>query len=54
MQMVMYKDLKQGECFSFSDGDLIYIRCRGGFRLGRGSELYRPMDKNCIVIKYNP
>ena len=32
--------LPVGTAFTFDPDGLVYVRCRGGFRLGRGSKLY--------------
>ena len=36
-----YKNLKQGQGFTFFDGGMVYVRCRGGIREGRGGPLIR-------------
>jgi len=32
--------LKMGDCFIFEIGGPVFIKCRGGFRLGTGGQLH--------------
>lgn len=36
-----YKQLKQGQAFQFDPEGAVFIRCRGGFRPGRGGDLIK-------------
>jgi hypothetical protein len=36
-----YKQLKKGQAFTFMRGGVVYVRCRGGYREGRGGELIK-------------
>ena len=38
-----YKNLKLGQAFQFMPGPMcgVYVRCRGGYRIGRGGPLQK-------------
>lgn len=38
---MIYQQLKQGDAFTFMRGGVVYVRCRGGYRLGCGGELVK-------------
>ena len=51
--VIKFSALKVGDAFSFSTGDApVYVRCRGGYRLGLGGELYASQS-DVKVVKYN-
>lgn len=48
-----YKQLKQLQAFRFNDCGEVYIRCRGGFRCGRGGPLIKFNFPEMPVILYH-
>ena len=51
--VIKFSALKVGDAFSFSTGDApVYVRCRGGYRLGLGGKLYAS-KLDLKVVKYN-
>lgn len=46
------KNIKVGEAFQTRQNGPVYVKCRGGFRLGCGGEL-QSCDPKMQVIKYN-
>ena len=51
--VIKFSALKVCDAFSFSTGDApVYVRCRGGYRLGLGCKLYAS-KLDLKVVKYN-
>ena len=46
-------NVRQGVAFQFEQGGPVFVRCRGGFRLGRGGPLFRTIPKTQPVFLYN-
>lgn len=44
MKTELIKNLKVGSIFSITSDGASFIRCRNGFRYGRGGELYKLKD----------
>jgi hypothetical protein len=40
-----------GECFQFTVGGEFYIRCRGGYRPGRGGELVKHSHDQMVYVE---
>lgn len=51
--MVSLKKMKVGQAFQFYGDGVVFIRCRGGYRNGRGGPL-RLIDPLWVVIPYDP
>ena len=47
-----YKQLKQLQAFQFGPAGAVYIRCRGGYRNGRGGQLIKFNYPGCPVLLY--
>jgi hypothetical protein len=50
MQPIPYKRLRLGQAFSFLQDGAIYVRCRSGYRQGRGGPVVRFNYQDCPVF----
>lgn len=51
--MKTYKQLKVGQAFTFEPNGAVFIRCRGGFRPGRGGPLYDRLADGLSMTNIN-
>lgn len=47
--VAVYGDLKTGEAFTTTPGGAVYVRCRGGYRPGRGGDLARANADSPVI-----
>lgn len=45
-----YKQLKQGQAFTFEPDGAVFVRCRGGYRLGCGGPLLTAYSKDDLIV----
>lgn len=49
MEKTQYKNLKLNDCFQFDSTGDVFVRCRGGFRSGRGGELHKTFPSHTVI-----